>query len=138
MNKRDEIIWSFEYCRKNPQSDACASCEYDGRSFQVCEQLADDVLALLKAEEPRVMALEEVIAQEHGTVLWVEESQNYVWNMFPLVVDLISKHPDTGTFYLFFIAYHDLKKFEGEEYGLTWRCWTSRPTDAQRKAVKWE
>ena len=25
-----------------------------------------------------------------------------------------------------------------DEYGIVWRCWTSRPTDEQRKAVKWE
>ena len=23
-------------------------------------------------------------------------------------------------------------------YGEDWRCWTSRPTDEQRKAVKWD
>ncbi|MBR3020417.1 MAG: hypothetical protein IKH57_25695 [Clostridia bacterium] len=102
------------------------------------EKYSDLLDRTLEAQEPRVMALEEVIAQENGTVLWVEESQNYVWNVFPLEVDLISKHPDTGTFYIFFIAYHDLKKFEGDEYGLTWRCWTARPTDEQRKVVKWE
>ena len=25
-----------------------------------------------------------------------------------------------------------------EDYGTKWRCWTSRPTDKQREAVKWE
>ena len=23
------------------------------------------------------------------------------------------------------------------DYGKTWRCWTSEPTEAQREAVKW-
>lgn len=86
---------------------------------------------------PRVLTLEEVMAQERGTVLWVEEAQNYVWNLFPLEVDLISTHPDTGTYYLFFIAYHGLKKYEGDEYGTAWRCWSARPTDEQRKAAPW-
>ena len=44
----------------------------------------------------------------------------------------------TGTNYLFFITYHGCKKFECEEYNRTWRCWTKRPTDEQRKTVKWE
>ena len=25
-----------------------------------------------------------------------------------------------------------------DDYGITWRCWTSRPTNEQRKMVKWE
>ena len=25
-----------------------------------------------------------------------------------------------------------------DDYGITWRCWTFRPTDEQRQAVKWE
>lgn len=25
-----------------------------------------------------------------------------------------------------------------EEYGITWRCWTHRPTDDEREAVRWE
>lgn len=24
-----------------------------------------------------------------------------------------------------------------DDYGITWRCWTSRPTDEQKKAVEW-
>ena len=24
-----------------------------------------------------------------------------------------------------------------DDYGITWRCWTSRPTDAQREATEW-
>lgn len=25
-----------------------------------------------------------------------------------------------------------------ETYGISWRCWTARPTDEQRKTVKWD
>ena len=25
-----------------------------------------------------------------------------------------------------------------DNYGKTWRCWTAKPTDKQRKAVKWK
>ena len=25
-----------------------------------------------------------------------------------------------------------------DDYDITWRCWTSRPTDEQRQAVKWK
>ena len=84
------------------------------------------------------MKVTEVTACEVGTVLWVEERQGVTWNLFPLEIGTSSTHPDTGTDYLFFITYHDHRKFECSEYNQTWRCWTSRPTDAQREAVKWE
>ena len=28
--------------------------------------------------------------------------------------------------------------YHGMNYGKTWRCWTARPSDEQRKAVKWD
>lgn len=28
--------------------------------------------------------------------------------------------------------------YSSENYGRTWRCWTSRPTDEQREATPWE
>lgn len=93
--------------------------------------------AFFKSQAPRVMTLEEVISQEPGSVLWVEEAQSVVWNLFPLEIDVTSKHPDTGTHYLFFVTYHAIKKFECVEYNQVWRCWTSRPTDAQREATSW-
>lgn len=88
-------------------------------------------------QEPRVMYAAEVSARPEGTVLWVEERQGVTWNLFPLEIDIISTHPDTGTPYLFFITYHDVRKFEFEEYNKTWRCWTSRPTKAKREAEPW-
>ena len=39
------------------------------------------------------------------------------------------------------IIIHVLDGFEGLRtavYGKTWRCWTERPTEEQRKAVKWD
>ena len=84
------------------------------------------------------MNVTEVTACEVGTVLWVEERQGVTWNLFPLEIDVSSTHPDTGTNYLFFITYHDIRIFECDEYNRTWRCWSARPTDEQRKAVKWD
>lgn len=86
----------------------------------------------------RVMDVSEVTSCEEGTVLWVEERQGVTWNLFPLEIDVSSIHPDTGEAYLFFVTYHDCHKFECDEYNKTWRCWTSRPTEEQRKEVKWD
>ena len=100
--------------------------------------LHEEITNVLKAQEPRMMMEGEVTASKEGTVLWVEERQGVTWNLFPLEIETSSTHPDTGTDYLFFITYHDIRKFECDEYNRTWRCWTKRPTDAQREATPWE
>ncbi len=100
-------------------------------------RIVGDAIALLKAQEPRIMDVSEVVTRDTGSVLWVEEHQGVLWNLFPLVLDVVSTHPDTGTDYLFFVAYHDLRKFECDEYNRSWRCWTDEPTDEQRKAAMW-
>ena len=133
----EKVIKGLECCvKRNPEDNPrCGECPYDGACLN---RLKHDALELLKAQEPRVMKVTEVTACEVGTVLWVEERQGVTWNLFPLEIDVSSTHPDTGTNYLFFITYHDIRKFECSEYNQTWRCWTVRPTDEQRKAVKWE
>lgn len=99
-----------------------------------------DALALLKEQEPMVMDAEEVarLTEETYQWLWIEEIQNTTWNLHCLRAFVYSKHPDTGEFYILANGYRDIVKLEGDEYGKTWRCWTSRPTDEQRKAVKWD
>ena len=111
----------------------------DGAAFaeNVMNMLRGEINQFRKAQEPRVMKVTEVIACEVGTVLWVEERQGVTWNLFPLEIETSSTHPDTGTDYVFFITYHDIRKFECSEYNQTWRCWTSRPTDEQREATPW-
>ena len=58
---KERIIESLEYCRKNQKSNDCESCEYGGRSFQICERLVDDILVLLKEQEAVPVIQREVI-----------------------------------------------------------------------------
>lgn len=51
---KDRIVENLEYCRENQNSNDCESCEYGGRSFQICERLVDDILVLLK-EHPEII-----------------------------------------------------------------------------------
>lgn len=112
-------------------------CYLNSIGIKQLQTLINDATELLRVQMPRVMCAAEVADCPEGTVLWVEERQGVTWNLFPLEIETSSSHPDTGTDYLFFITYHDIRKFECSEYNQTWRCWTSRPTDEQRKAVKW-
>lgn len=111
-------------------------CDWFYGVLEKCE----DALALLKAQEPRVMTAEEVasLTTDICKWLWIEEAQRVTWNMHCVRAFVYSRHPDTGGFYIMENAWHDVVKLEGDEYGKTWRCWTSCPTDAQRAAEPWK
>ena len=92
--------------------------------------LFKDAAELLEAQEPRVMTLEEVLATE---VVYAEDIDKA--KIIPVLVnmqayDCIVLVRADGPSHLI----HPLIS----EYGKRWRCWTSRPTDEQRQAVKWK
>lgn len=88
---------------------------------------------LLKAQEPRVMTLEEV-KRSTGEIVWAER-----WGTSETIVAQFAPY-DTidDSFYFFTIGNSVSYKAYSEDYYKDWRCWTSRPTDEQRKAAKWE
>ena len=101
-----------------------------------------DTIALLKAQEPRVMTFEEVKEKiGSGECVFTECEKEGQWMRYgdaKLSVDqgnscriafLISRRGDNPYVRWWMIYY--------ENYNKTWRCWTSRPTDEQREAVKW-
>ena len=101
----------------------------------VPQQLVLDAIALLKAQEPRVMTLEEV--QQHNNqdgCVWFEQPTYNAVAAFvrkdEFEIEVISPYilgePINHGYWL------------SSNYNVTWRCWTSRPTDEQRKAVKWD
>lgn len=55
MHDREKVIEGLKKCAAIHQGFVCESCEYPGDDCAV-----DDAIALLKAQEPRVMTLEEV------------------------------------------------------------------------------
>lgn len=44
---------------------------------------------------------------------------------------------DDGTVGLMTLG-DELFYMDEADYGITWRCWTARPTEEQRKAVEWD
>ena len=86
----------------------------------------------LKAQEPRVMTLEEITKAE---VVWTEYSRFLFENaeMIELPHHPLKKEDKTWDFQT---STYEVTEFL-DEYGKTWRCWTSRPTDEQREATPW-
>jgi hypothetical protein len=101
--------------------------------YSVLCDMVDDIITLLKAQEPRVMTLQEVLATE---VVYAEDIDKT--EIIPVLVDrrahdrvvLVMARLRGGPSLTIYPLI--------SEYGKRWRCWTSRPTDEQREATPWE
>lgn len=100
--------------------------------------LTIDNMPTIQPDTPRVMKMaEEVFALRFDDVVYVE--------MYPtraivsaIVVDSIPWiKGELGVLQIRCIQ-EPLANMDFAWYGKTWRCWTVRPTDEQRKAVKWD
>lgn len=91
-------------------------------------------LAMLKSQGPRVMTLEEINAVKQNDVL-VYESNAAFKAIFHFIVTegVVDNELRIKTEFERIDMAAPL-----ETYNRVWRCWTSRPTDEQREAVKWD
>ena len=104
--------------------------------YFVEQDLEDDgfdvSVELLKEQEPRVMTRLE-IEQSEECIVWFEDDQ---FNCYALVDGIDQRN---SWVWLNTVGNMGLQqRRDCENYGKRWRCWTKRPTEDQRKAVKWE
>lgn len=114
MINREKVIKGLELCAEGPvgcQKECPYKCDFGCRST-----LARDALALLKAQEPRIVTEADFKnADEAGFIpAWCEEK-------------------DTGEVYCECIS---IGALEDAKFGHV-RFWTFRPTDEQREATPW-
>ena len=95
----------------------------------------------LKAQEPRMMGLKELAFYDSG--LYVETRngcpEGLADELWPALCHLycVSQNGECG--YVSFVNWNaDTYDFEAKDYNVEFRCWTSRPTEEQREAVKWD
>ena len=134
MTDREKVMKGLECCiasdddhecqEECPYYDACWS-EGEIRGYVL---LKKDALELLKAQEPRVLTLEEVEALEEGTIVWVEENYGGQRYLNPMVCN---GHGFFGNFYLGIDINYWL--CDGKK-----RFWNSKPTKEQSEATPWE
>ena len=134
MDKREKVIKGLECCSHEDIGD-CNNCPYNINDMHCDIGMMRDALALLKAQEPRVMTVEEVRCANEES-MWFESKgtfrgQKGCWVLSKGVSPsyVIRLIPAIGK---------DDTELSLAVYGKVWRCWTSRPTDEQRKAVNWE
>jgi len=84
----------------------------------------------VKAQEPRVIDISKIYTAKKLDV-WIEyKCENIVHPLMLIETEMTDK---SQTVFFYPMLVRPIKA-----YGKTWRCWTARPTDEQRKAVKWD
>lgn len=133
MTDMEKVISALE-CISNGAKQPCRDCEYSKREEWCIAECAKDALSLLKAQEPRLLTLEEVKeAAEQEKPMYVHEAK------FPESTRWLI--PKNAGHYGFeergsgcqFKYYDYLSKQIGG-----FCCWTAEPTDEQKETVKWD
>ena len=93
-----------------------------------------DALALLKAQEPRVMTLGDL--RDIGSV-WELNTPPYLW------MEINPSYRWTRGFWVAWREIYDMidglhPTYDADNYGKMWRCWTSRPDEKRREETPWE
>lgn len=93
----------------------------------------DDGTKLLKAMEPKLLSLKELRgmrAIEAGAV-WIESLGG---GLMPAFMEIPL---EDLTYFVSIWLRNNRAWFENRYYGITWRCWSARPTEGQRNAKEW-
>jgi len=119
MTEREQVIAELLYLK------------HDCLEGSATDQTLNKAIDLLKAQQPRVMTLDEVNALDWD-YCYLEEKR-LPGKEYRLVC---GEHILTCVTWPSITAAKITYGFDG--YGKTWRCWTSRPTEAQRAAEAWQ
>ena len=136
---REKVINGLECCAAM-SGDECKECPYSKECLDKdlpygMPHLAANALALLKAQEPRVMTLEEVRAlskKDCGVAVCVEQRYPiYRWDGGSYIkwVGSTFVHEEYLT---------SNKFYNPGTYNQTWRIWSEKPTDKQRETATWD
>ena len=88
----------------------------------------------VKAQQPRVMTIYEI--QSFDGAVYVDEPNKPACLKMLYCYEVGQRTYGHG--YTFVDSDGDKVFYSAQGFGTKWRCWTARPTDEQRKAVKWD
>lgn len=115
----------------NQEAIETIEANYPPEKYSMLRKALDMAIALLKEQEARVMTLDEVKAFDWDYCYLEEERlQGKEYRIicgdyaltcitWPCIASMRIQHGD-------------------DNYGKKWRCWTAKPTEDQRQAVKWD
>lgn len=140
MANMGKTIKGLECCAKQDQKTCFVDCpyydedEYDA-PYTCKTNLCMDALELLKAQQPKVMTLEEV-KSSIGEAIWFESRHTYMskkgfWIIPSLIAhNILLRYVHSGSSHYSELGLNDYHKI--------WRCWTSKPTEKQREETPWQ
>ena len=86
-----------------------------------------EVMKYLSEQRSRVLSLDELVADD---VVWLEDCDKDT-----TVPGIYCDSNDTNT--IFATRMKGYLFVKNDEYGIRWRCWSSRPTIEQMRATPW-
>lgn len=140
MTDREKVVKGLECCHQINQTE-CFKCPYS-RGNGCTYALMGDALALLKAQQPRVMTLDEVLAHYSLPPVFPDDlgmQEDYFEDIQPLYFEF--PHDREDYWIVHWRGYSQVARYLDEwkySYNKKWRCWTSRPTDEQKEATQWQ
>ena len=131
----DRLIEAWEIFRDSNPYEICNGREFRAiREPEYCMgQMIEDTIALLKEQKARVLTLDEAAEDQE---VWTEAKLRGT-ERIPLFISILWLTDDAKDFELELIGTGRRAFMLAKEYGKTWRCWSSKPTDEQREAAKW-
>lgn len=146
MPDLEKVIRGLECCILRDPDDKCrcADCPYNQHEISnapCANGLKFDALSLLKSQQARIAELE---AAQTARVMTPEEVEkvgqgDIIWEELRCNNECIPLMRERNDFYFPHKAYLYLGEIiDCDDYGRNYRCWTKRPTDEQREAVKWD
>ena len=139
MPDREKVIKGLEYClmHKGCWNDItkcpwCCECMDDDQSLKKA------ALALLKAQEPRVLTLSEVLDElKEGQYIWVEIKDDE-GRLFHSQIDWVNPTDSGDCEYQLFMPGSVLYNVVTDQYSRGWRVWSRQVSWTEMEAVKWD
>ena len=136
MTDREKVVHGLQMCIKARCGEAdCFDCSYCDDKEGGCQtHLFQDAIALLKAQRPRLMSLQEVLVSSGAIWLEFEAEEGGYHRYGYAFVSCANEHMVE---FIVRDGYRPLIQFPRADYLKYWRCWTTQPTQEQREGEKW-
>lgn len=106
--------------------------QYGITAFETIHDEARKLEAILEEYEKPLVPLTLPEAAGTNEVVWLEQKNGRVF-VCDLVYSCLGSLLEVYT-----IGNDDYGLKKEDDYGITWRCWSRKPTDEERKAAKWD
>lgn len=139
MIDREKVIKGLECCVGYGIEDTpeCEDCPYNdmGDTCERIRPLYEDAIALLKTQEPRLLTLDEF---HDSMVVWLEAGTKLLKIVDDDGVVLAIGGSERMGAKCFLTVWNVSTAAMNDEYNITWRAWSQRPTKEQREGTPWQ